>query len=301
MTRRKIKIRFTLGICAYNEEKTIAKLLKFLLKEKFKNTQMEEIIVVASGCTDKTEEVVCDFSQKDSRVKLIIEKERLGKSSAVNKIIQNSPSKIIVLESADTVPAKGAIDKLVLALQEPEVGMVGGRPIPRNKPDNLVGFAVNLQWKLHHLISLKRPKVGEMVAFKKIFKRIHPKSAVDEAIVECLIATQGYEIRYEPKAIVHNKGPATVRDFLRQRRRIYAGHLATKKHYGYAVSTFEVFKIFPYVFKVIEPTWQFFVFTPMVALLESIARITGWLDYHFKIRDHAIWKIAETTKNLNES
>lgn len=297
MTRRR-KTRFTVGICAYNEEKTIGKLLDFLLKEKFKNTQLDKIIVVASGCTDKTEDVVLEFGQKDSRVKLIKERKRRGKASAINKIIQSSKSKIIVLVSADVVPSKGAIEKLVLALQETEVGMVGGRPIPRNKPDNLVGFAVNLQWKLHHLISLRRPKLGEMVAFKKIFKRIHPKSAVDEAIVECLVATQGYEIRYEPRAIVHNKGPETIRDFLRQRRRIYAGHLATKRHYGYAVSTFEAFRIVPYLLKVIEPSWQFFVFTPLVAFLEFIARIAGWLDYHFKIRDHSIWKIAETTKGI---
>jgi len=295
MTR---KIRFTVGICAYNEEKTTGKLLNFLLKERFKNTQLDKIIVVASGCTDKTEDVVLEFGQKDNRVKLIKERKRRGKASAVNKIIQNSKSKIIVLISADIVPAKGAIDKLILTLQEPEVGMVGGRPIPRNKPDNLVGFAVNLQWKLHHLISLERPKVGEMVAFKKIFKRIHPRSAVDEAIVECLIATQGYEIRYEPKAIVYNKGPETIRDFLRQRRRIYAGHLATKRHYGYTVSTFDTLSISPYLLRVIEPNWQFFVFTPLVAFLELIARTTGWLDYHFKIRDHSIWKIAETTKGI---
>jgi biofilm PGA synthesis N-glycosyltransferase PgaC len=294
----KRKTRFTIGICAYNEEKTVGRLLTFLLKEKFNKVQMDEIVVVASGCTDKTEEVVLEFCQKDKRVKLIVEKERRGKSPAVNKIIQKSKSKIIVLISADIVPSKGAIEKLVVALRETGVGMVGGRPIPRNKPNNLVGFAVNLQWNLHHLISLKRPKPGEMVAFKKVFKRIHPKSAVDEAIVECLVAIQGYEIRYVPRAIVYNKGPETIRDFLRQRRRIYAGHLATKRHYGYVVSTFDAFKIVPYLLKVMEPNWQFFVFTPLVAFLELTARTTGWLDYHFRIRDHSIWKIAETTKKI---
>jgi len=299
MARKKSKIKFSMGICAYNEEKTVGRLLNFFLREKFKQVSMTEIIVVASGCTDKTEDVVRGFNQKDSRIKLITEKERRGKASAVNLIIRNSKSKIIVLESADTVPAKGAVEKLVLALKNPEVGLVGGRPIPCNKPNDLIGFAVNLQWKLHHLISLKRPKAGEMVAFKKIFKRIHPKSAVDEAIVECLVATQGYRISYEPKAVVYNKGPETVRDFLRQRRRIYAGHLATKRYYGYAVSTFDGLAIFPYLLKVFELNWRFFVFTPIVIFLEFIGRTTGWLDYHFKIRDHAIWKIAKSTKELS--
>lgn len=293
------KLKFSVGICAYNEEKTIGRLLGFLLKEKFKNTILDEVIVVASGCTDRTEDVVCKFSQRDRRIKLITEKERRGKASAVNLIIQNSRNRTIILESADTVPAKGAIEKLALALQNPEVGLVGGRPIPRNSPDSLIGFAVNLQWKLHHLICLDNPKAGELVAFKKIFKRIHPKTAVDEAIIECLITSQGYKICYEPKAIVYNKGPETVRDFLRQRRRIYAGHLATSRHYGYTVATFKGLAIFPYLFKVFEPSWRFFIFTPIVIILEVIGRIAGWFDYHFRIRDHSIWKIAKTTKRLS--
>lgn len=288
--------RFSVGICAYNEEKAIGRLLNFLLGEKFKNCLMEEIIVVASGCTDRTKDVVLNFSRKDERVKLITEKERKGKSSAVNLIIRNSKTKIINLISADIMPARGSIEKLVLALLEPEVGMVGARPIPKNKPDSLVGYAVNLQWRLHHLISLSRPKAGEVVAFKKIFQRINPKSAVDEAIVECLIATQGYEIRYEPEAIVYNRGPETIRDFLRQRRRIYAGHLATKKHYGYAVSTFEIVAIIPYIFKIVEPSWKFFLYTPLVGILEMTARVVGWLDFHFRIRDHTVWKIAKSAK-----
>ena len=43
----------------------------------------------------------------------------------------------------------------------------------------------------------------------------------------------GYEIRYVPEAVVHNKGPETVGDFIRQRRRIAAGHLHLLKSQGY--------------------------------------------------------------------
>ena len=294
--KKRGKIKFSMGICAYNEEKTIRRLLDFLLKEKFEDTSMNEIIVVASGCTDRTEDVVLEFRQKDKRVKLITEKERRGKASAVNLIIRNAKNKIIVLESADTVPAKGATENLVLALQEPEVGVVGARVVPRNKADSLIGFAVNLQWELHHLISLKHPKAGEMIAFRKSFERIHPKTAVDEALVECVMATQGYKIGYEPKAIVYNKGPDNVRDFLRQRRRIYAGHVVAKKHCGYMVSTYNGLAIIPYLLKAHKSSFCFFIYTPLAVLLEVIARTAGWLDYHFKIRDHSIWKIAQSTK-----
>ena len=78
---------------------------------------------------------------------------------------------------------------------------------------------------------------------RKVFERIPPHTAVDEASVEPLIRGQGYTVRYVPEAVVYNKGPDTVEDFLRQRRRIYAGHLEMQHQLGYSVSTMSGTKI----------------------------------------------------------
>ena len=40
-----------------------------------------------------------------------------------------------------------------------------------------------------------------------------------------------------PDAVVLNKGPETVDDFLKQRRGIFAGHIYLKETLGYKVST----------------------------------------------------------------
>ena len=40
---------------------------------------------------------------------------------------------------------------------------------------------------------------------------------------------RGLQVRYAPDAMVYNMGPETVGDFVRQRRRNYAGHLYLKK------------------------------------------------------------------------
>ena len=69
------------------------------------------------------------------------------------------------------------------------------------------------------------PKLGEIVAFRNVIPRIPLDTAVDELSIQALITQLGYQLVYEPEAVVYNRGPATVGDFLRQRRRIYAGHL----------------------------------------------------------------------------
>ena len=59
-------------------------------------------------------------------------------------------------------------------------------------------------------------------------------TAVDELSIQALITQLGYRLVYEPEAVVYNRGPTTVGDFLRQRRRIYAGHLRIRDQQGYS-------------------------------------------------------------------
>jgi len=68
----------SIGICAYNEEKNIGRLLDRLLKEK-KLYTLKEIIVVASGCTDGTEGIVKQYTSKCEKINLIVERGRKGK------------------------------------------------------------------------------------------------------------------------------------------------------------------------------------------------------------------------------
>jgi len=293
------KLSCSLGICAYNEEKNIGELLKRLLKQKLKNSEIKEIVVIASGCTDSTEKIVKSYQRKSRRIKLIREEKRNGKASAVNLFLKNAKEDIVVLESADTLPEAQTVEFLVSAFKDSKVGMVGARPIPVNSDKNLVGFAVNLLWKLHHLISLKSPKMGEMIAFRKVFNQIDTKSAVDEASIEVIVRAQGFDVKYIPKAIVYNKGPETIHDFLRQRRRIYAGHLALKKHYNFSVSTLSpwlALRLIPQAVK-LTPLNIFYILGTIA--LEMTGRIFGFYDYLSQRRDHSIWKVVISTKSFS--
>jgi len=178
--------------------------------------------------------------------------------------------------------------------------MVGGRVLPLDNPNTFCGFSNQLKWKLHHEINIKyseRPKLGELIAFKKIFNRIPPNTAVDEASIEPLIRLQDYKTCYVPKALVYNYGPQNLRELLSQRRRIFAGHYETKVHYGYEVITFSTFGIIPIFLS--QLNYRNFTFSILTALFEFIARVFGYADIKFKLRNHTAWKIVKTSKDLN--
>jgi|RhiMetdeSRZDD1v2_1073273.scaffolds.fasta_scaffold27087_2 poly-beta-1,6-N-acetyl-D-glucosamine synthase len=286
----------SIGIMAHNEEANIAPLLNTLLGQETSCCTIEEIIVLASGCTDNTESIVRGFAARHPQIKLIVQPRREGKASAINLFLRHTQSDIVVLESADTVPGPLTIDHLVEPFTDPTVGMTGGHPIPTNDRRTFMGFAVHLLWSLHHQIALHQAKLGELIAFRRIFYRIPYDSAVDEASIEPLIRGQGYRLHYVPEAIVHNRGPETVGDFLKQRRRIHAGHLKILREQGYAVSTMGGGGILMALLRNWQWDRRYLLWTPLVIGLELYGRTLGWIDLRVRKRDHAIWDIAVTTK-----
>ena len=286
----------SMGIMAYNEEAIIGSLLEAVLQQKWRYGRLLEIVVVASGCTDKTEEIVRAYMETDERVHLLVQAKREGKASAINLFLAQASGEIIILESADTIPDDGTLDKLIAPFWAPQVGMTGAHPVPIDSDKNFIGFMVHLLWRLHHKIALGNPKLGELVAFRNILKSIPPDTAVDEASIEAMIQEKGYELRYVPEAIVRNKGPETLKDMIKQRRRIAAGHIYVKHTQHLTVSTSRPLDIL----KVLLPEFSWNLKENMwiarAVLLEAYCRALGTYDFYLKKKNPYIWEIADSTK-----
>jgi biofilm PGA synthesis N-glycosyltransferase PgaC len=286
-----------MGIMAHNEEANIGRLLEAVVTQRTSTANLTQVIVIASGCTDGTVAIVQRWAQLDPRVRLVIQPKREGKASAVNCFLEQAREKVLLLCSADLLPERDTVEKVIAPFSDPEVAMTTCRPVPVNDRTRFMGFASHLLWDLHHRMNLTDFKAGELIAFRKIFERIPKRSAVDEASIESVIRGQGYNVRYVPTAITYNKGPDTLKDFLSQRRRIYAGHLALRDEAGYRVATLNGLKILGLLLRDLDWRPKPFVWTWSVAALEAYGRFLGLRDYK-KRRDHSVWIMATTTKTL---
>ena len=290
----------SIGIMGYNEEANIRPLLEFILSQRTAVAAITEIMVIASGCTDGTEAIVKSFAMRDSRIRLLVQARREGKASAVNYFLSEAKEKILLVCSADLLPAPDTIEQLVAPFVDPELAMTTCRPVPVNDKNRFMGFAAHMLWDLHHQINLIDFKAGELIAFRKVFVRIPYRSAVDEASIESVIRGQGYSVRYVGTAATYNKGPDTIRDFLKQRRRIYAGHLVLRDAVGYRVCTLSGMRILILLLRHLDWKPRAFIWTWAVVALEVYGRLLGRLDY-MRRRDHSIWDIARTTKQWDHS
>lgn len=291
------RIRCAMGIMAYNEERNIGRLLEAVVSQRTAVADLVEIVVVASGCTDGTEAVVRSWAARDRRIRLVTQEKREGKASAINLFLSMTQQSVLLVCSADLLPAPETIERVVVPFGDPDVAMTTCRPVPVNDPRSFMGFAAHLLWELHHQINLVDFKAGELIAFRKIFVRIPRRTAVDEASVESVIRGQGYEVRYVGAAVTYNKGPETVRDFLSQRRRIFAGHLALRDGVGYRVATLSGTRILWLLLRSMDWRPRTFLWTWAVVALEVYGRYLGKRD-HRRRRDHTVWDIATTTKQL---
>jgi cellulose synthase/poly-beta-1,6-N-acetylglucosamine synthase-like glycosyltransferase len=189
-----LALKTAIGVCAFNEEHNIRRLLERLAVEPLPDAC--RILVVCSGCTDGTADVVKEFQSLDKRIHPIVEETRSGKANALNKIFNEAKSDdILILVNADAFPEPGSINKLITALASSDDGVVFARPVPV-EGSGLSYHIVKVIWRLHHLISLKSsPKLsGELCAIRTVcLQPIPDEIATDEPYIELIIRQQGYK------------------------------------------------------------------------------------------------------------
>ena len=134
---------------AYNEESNIERLLDSILAQDVAH-RITRLIVIASGCTDRTCDIARVYSERDARVELVVEGHRAGKIAAINLFLRRVTEPVVLVSCGDLVFEPGALRAMIEPLGREGVGMTGGHPVPVNSEATFVGFAVHLMWKLHH-------------------------------------------------------------------------------------------------------------------------------------------------------
>src|SRR5260370_37100428 len=84
------RVACSIGIMAYNEEANIARTIYAVLAQQGPSIRIQEVIVVASGCTDNTVPIVTEITEKEPRVHLFPQEKREGKASAINLFLKKA-------------------------------------------------------------------------------------------------------------------------------------------------------------------------------------------------------------------
>ncbi len=306
MKKVKAKPTVTVAISALNEQDNIIDWLKSVTKQKEKNFVLEKIIIHSDGSTDNT--VKLAKSIRDSRIKIIDHKKRMGKSFRLNQIYKDLETEFLVQSDADVVFAHELVisDLIHSFLGNQNIMMCGGNSVP-------VGFKTFVEKALKCsfiIYANQRDKVrngnnlfsvdGKLVAYRKKFcKEIFiPSNMIGNDVYtyfECI--SRGYLYRFTKKAIVYFRFPQNLKDNIKQATRFAATPLRLQKYFDKNLVAKEY--SVPRLFRLKNLMLIFLKHPILASYVYFMNKYCNLLAKKVEKEMHGKWEIAKTTKMLS--
>lgn len=199
----------TFLITAYNEERDIAKKLENTLSLDYPRGRLE-ILVASDGSTDRTEQIVRDYSKKNSSIKLLRVEGRVGKTETQNQAVKAAKGEIIIFSDATTDYKKDAIRKIVRNYADPAVGAVSGRYNYITKKGSAMGIATIFFWDYENFIKSCQTRIktitgccGCIYSVRKALYEPLRKDIISDLVEPLKILEKGYRIVFEKDAIAY--------------------------------------------------------------------------------------------------
>jgi len=287
----------SIGIPSFNEMNNIEALLHSIMISDNSGFEILEIII-SDDSTDVTPKIVENFSEvnKKYKIRLLHHDSRMGAANAWNEIISNATGNVVVFYDADVIPARNCTKELISHMSN-NVGICASNPKPI--PGN--GMATNgsiftSKW----LESVRIRQLSQYTVMGRglavqsnVAKRIKiPRDIIAiDLYLQNVVIKLGYEVVYNPSAVVLFRPASTLEDFASQVLRASNGHKQitsiygkTKHHLEYKVALSEGLRNM-----VKDPIGAASVF--MCCLLIPY--------YKWRIRDldSPLWHTALSTKN----
>jgi cellulose synthase/poly-beta-1,6-N-acetylglucosamine synthase-like glycosyltransferase len=157
-----------------------------------------------------------------AHLEFISQEPRRGKPHALNMMFARSRSIYCIQNSADCIPASENTYRYLLEpLRNLVCGAVTSKPVPY-EPGFL--WLPDLVWKCHHFV---QPKLNaELFSFKRAAVDFLPETVIhDDAYLHNMVVRCGFQVLYEPRALVFNSAPKTMSEFYWQRKKNVIGNL----------------------------------------------------------------------------
>jgi poly-beta-1,6-N-acetyl-D-glucosamine synthase len=197
-------------IPVYNEESVIENRINNIYQTSYSKDKIE-LIVVDSGSTDNTSEIV--KNRFGNTITLIQEEERRGKAHAINLALKKCRGEIVIITDGPTLYEANSISEMVRAFHDPTVGGATLRYFFPNSEENL---SEQLFWKYKDKIRILESQLqstsylsGEACAFRRsIIDNVAEDTLADDANIAFQILTKGYRTVVSDKSYFIEKPPS---------------------------------------------------------------------------------------------
>ena len=148
----------------YNDEKKVGKSIESILNQTYKNF---EFLIVDDFSQDSTLDVLKHYEAKDRRVKIFTNKQNIGLTKSLNKLIFHSKGEYIARQDSDDFSEKNRFKKQINFLIDNEYDACGTRAKAIQSSKKIPGKSFYLPMKLH--VKIKNPLIhGTLLINKEV-------------------------------------------------------------------------------------------------------------------------------------
>lgn len=284
-------------IPAYNEAAVLGNCVRSVLRSSHTNIQ---VILVDDGSSDETAAIMAGLAASDDRVRFVSQ-PNAGKGAALNHGMEFADGEILIFADADGVFASDTIKRMLAGFTEPRVGAVCGD----DRPVNLDHVQTRLLAMINHvgtglvrrslaLIGCLPIVSGNIGAFRRsVLAEVggfREDTVGEDLELTWRVHRGGYQVAFQPPALVFAESPSTLRGLWRQRVRWSRGLIQTTRIHARMVGNpryrqFGVYLAVNTLTMLVVPVLQIVLLAVVVVLAatgrspvrDDVLAILGWL------------------------
>jgi biofilm PGA synthesis N-glycosyltransferase PgaC len=205
-------------IPCHNEEQTIQQKLENVLQQDYPQEKIE--ITIIDSSTDKTADIVTNFKDAHPQLNILFikQKQRTGKSKAINEAYAKSSGEIHIISDSDSIMPSNAVSNLISNFVDTEIGAATGRGAFSTDADT---EQVYLGW--YNLLRQSESNIdstpifdGHLSAYRAdLIEDVPENINADDSAQAISIRRKGYRIVFDAQSTFTEYGPASLKELLR--------------------------------------------------------------------------------------
>lgn len=230
----------TIIMSAFNEEKMIADKLDSMLDAVYPDEKIT-ILVGSDASTDRTNEILAAYAQKDTRVQPRIFTERRGKPGVINQLVDEATDEFIIMTDAKVIFHKKTIRTLMRHFKNSRIGIVGGNVLNESVEKDGVSIQEKAFMSREMLIKYREGLVwgatvgvyGAIYAMRKeLYTRVPKGFAVDDFFISMNVLRKGKQALLDIHAITYQEVPNLLSEEYRRKVRIATGNYRNMRYFA---------------------------------------------------------------------
>lgn len=273
----------SLIVPCYNEEEIIDEKITNCLNLSYPKEKLN-LVFITDGSTDATNEII----KKYPEINLHHQPERKGKNAAINRLIPQIKTPVIVFCDANTMLNNEALLKIARHYKDPKIGGVAGEKRVQSTSDDASGSGESTYWKYESKLKQWDSELnsivgaaGELFSIRtELYESVPRHVLIEDFRLSVNIVKNGYRVVYEPEAYATEHASASIEEEHKRKVRISAGGLIEVGHF---MGLFNFFKYGWLSFQYISHRMLRWTLAPLSLLIVLVTNILLALNDQYGI------------------